>query len=378
MDILTRSEELLLLSVWRLQGELTVRQNAKFDAEIEADGQAKFNGGFEAFAPSSINSNLYVEGSAQIVNGATIDGITTLNDVSINGSANLNGPTSLSGLLNVHSDANLNRHATVGQTLTVTGNTTLTSRLNANAEVNVSGTLTALSRAVLNDGADVNGQLQVNGGAHTTGNLTVDGLTQFNSNITAQNSATVLQDMVVGRNAHVSGNLNVVTDATVSGDLTVTGDLILQNGLPGTSYDGTFTVPGQTTEWHAVVVTNEVAENGRPMEFQCWHSEDVTVGGGSTLTARRCFITAKAWLGYYAGGVKYVDLEVLQESAHYVGNIGVSNEGPHLYIWLRGGTTFNYRSDQNLRVDLVTGPGGGGFEDLFAHGSPILAANDFD
>ena len=168
-------------------------------------------------------------------------GLTELNRLNVNGTANfkdnvniekdltVKGDTLLKGDLTVEGTTDL-QDTTVNGTLTVNGD----EKVNGNQEV--TGKSTVGSQEVLGDSV-------IDGNQYIKGGLKVDGPSEFGGKVTTHDDVEVGKDLLVNGDARIKGDTTMEGDAEVQGDFRVEGDTNLKDTL----VDGTLKVTGEAT-----------------------------------------------------------------------------------------------------------------------------------
>lgn len=204
-------------------GGLTVGQNLV--PAIDANNNASFN---DVIANGNVTFNsadFNLSGNATVAGTLGVAGAVSLSDtLTVASTTNLN-------YVNIASDL------AVGQALAVTGATTLSSTLDVSGAAHVVGQITVDGYGVFNDGAEVNGSLEVTNDLTVSGQTTLDdtlavtGQTELGSTLYVSGTTTLGSTLAVTGDATLSSNLAVTGTQTVGGTLGVTGAATLSNTL---------------------------------------------------------------------------------------------------------------------------------------------------
>ena len=259
----------------------------------------------------------------KVLGGATIDGSTTMNTLTLSGAGSASAPTLAVTQGNVcigapptpgdyklyvtggetHLDGKLtvatgdvaiaSGNTTVGGTLTVTGAGTFNNQLDVTGNTTVGGTLTVTGAGTFNN------QLDVTGNTTVGGTLTVTGAGTFNNQLDVTGNTTVGGTLTVTGAGTFNNQLDVTGNTTVGGTLTVTGAGTFNNQLDvtgNTTVGGTLTVTGAGTFNNQLDVTGNTTVGGTltvtgagTFNDQLDVTGNTTVGGTLTVTGAGTF-----------------------------------------------------------------------------------------
>lgn len=343
----------------KVAGVLTANGEARLFNGLSVTGVSTLNGNVTAVGKFTASGPLEASQAANLKSGVTVDGTSTLNGNAVvtgmftvhSGITNLNAPTNINAALTVTEVASFtkpltssgllsaNAGANVAQGLTVTGSTSLaeastSGAFTANGSTNLKGITTAEAAFKAREAATFDKTLTV------TGKLTANGTAEFKEKASFKKGTdvegpsalsglvTVSQDPGLPDFSPDDAMLQVnglaqVRFAKVEEDLQVEGSFI-QVG------SGELTLPGSDQEWFPVSISNE---SGRPalLEVEIWKDNDF-------YTKLRLFPAASS------SRLAYREIEVFQDRTRYVADFAASASAPLHAVWLKGGTTYRFRT----------------------------------
>ena len=164
-------------------------------------------------------------------------GLTELNRLDVNGTANFKDNVAIDKDLNVKGDTHLEGNLDVDGTSNL-GDTNINGILTVNGDEQVNGNQNVTGKSTVGS-QEVLGDSLIDGNQEIKGNLKVGGTSEFGGQVKMNDDLHVAKDLVVDGDATFNGLLNM-NDANVKGDLTVDGE----SNLKDTTIDGQLGVSG--------------------------------------------------------------------------------------------------------------------------------------
>ena len=158
-------------------------------------------------------------------------GLTELNRLDVNGTANFKDNVAIDKDLNVKGDTHLEGDLDVDGTSNL-GDTNINGLLTVNGDEQVNGNQDVTGKSTVGS-QEVLGDSLIDGNQEIKGNLKVGGTSAFAGQVKINDDLYVAKDFVVDGDATFNGLLNM-NDANVKGDLTVDGE----SNLKDTTIDG--------------------------------------------------------------------------------------------------------------------------------------------
>jgi hypothetical protein len=306
-------------------------------------GLSKFKAGIEVTGLTDLKNEVKVggiltaNGEARLFKGLSVTGVSTLN-----GNVTAVGTFTASGPLEASQAANLKNGVTVDGSSTLNGNTAVTGtftvnsgEINLNDLTNINGALTAAEAATFAKTAEITGKLTAKAESEFREKASFNKGTDVQGPSALAGLVTVSQDMALPDFSPEDAMLQVnglaqMRYAKVEQELQIDGSYI-QIG------SGELVVAGSDQEWFPVTISND---SGRPalLEVEIWKDHDF-------YTKLRLFPAGAN------SALAYREIEVFQHNNRFVADFAASGTAPLHAIWLKGGTTYRFRTSDKATLN---------------------------
>ncbi|MEM6272186.1 MAG: hypothetical protein AAF998_22300 [Bacteroidota bacterium] len=355
-----------------LNGAAAINGQFNANAIVNLNGNTNISGNLQAIENSVFRKELAVEGVLRAKSAAEMQGA-----LSVTGPTQLNGTTTLNGPLNATQAADFAKDVRISGAFFLTGEAILNSiqtsgptflngDLIANATTdlgvtNIGGLLTATQDANFGKAVTITGPLNAAGGANFGSDIRVNGA--FSSGEAACTAFDNSGPTYLGGSLDTSGpatfagTLTAREAAAFTKDVTINGELSTAQPFIAIGEDTLDLSGADPSQCHAVTLT-DLSQRAGILELEIWHGRDF-------------YARMKVFPGSANGHLDFREIEIFQSGDRYVAGFESSATSAKHVLWLKGGTTYQFRASDKMRLSagLAASIPGDATVDLPASGS---------